>query len=345
MSYWQLLDLRYLDRPTDWDQLFGRVAPLIVEIGFGRGDHLVHLAKKYPEYNLIGVEISSPALEKAERKARNHQLVHLRILKGSGVALLWEHCRPQSIAQLHINFPDPWYKEGHHHRRLISDSFLHLAATRMVPHGKLYIATDHPDYQPVVTDCLERTPYFCSRLATTYTLSDEDRFQTKYELKAVAEDRVPFYYKWERNEQPAPDIFQSIVEFDMPHVVLSVPLTLAKIRAKFEDFTVSADGDLSIRYISTFLAQEDNALLFETYISQQPQHQHIALIVRERGEYEYIIQLYAIGFPRATDGVHLAAFHLARWLIGLDPDGRLIHHNLRLPKADDLSDELALVEE
>ena len=332
MSYWQLLDLRYLDRPTDWSKLFGRVAPLIVEIGFGRGDHLVHLAQKYPECNLIGIEISSPSLDKASRKARNHQLTHLRVLKGSGVALLWEYCSPQSIAQLHINFPDPWYKEGHHHRRLITDEFLHLAATRLIPHGELYIATDHADYQPVVTDCLERTPYFQSRLATTYALEDAERFRTKYELKAIAEGRIPFYYKWERNDFPAPDIFEPVAELAMPHVILSLPLTLSEIENRFEEFAVSAESDLSVRYLSTFRSHAHQAVLFETYIAQQPQHQHVAFIVRERAPFEYIIQLYAIGFPRATDGVHQAAYHLARWLVALHPEGRLIHHNLRLPE-------------
>ena len=62
MSYWKILDARYLDRPVDWSEVFGREAPLTIEIGFGRGDHIIHLGKTKPENNLVAVEISQPSL-------------------------------------------------------------------------------------------------------------------------------------------------------------------------------------------------------------------------------------------------------------------------------------------
>lgn len=330
MSYWQTLDMRYLGRPEDWDAIFGRSAPLIIEIGFGRANHLIHLGKLHPDKNIIGVEVSRPSLRKASQKVKTQRLANVRVVDGSGPALLWQHVAVHSIAELHINFPDPWHKEGHHQRRLINPQFLHLAATRMLPDAKLFIATDHPSYQPVVTECLEATPYFDSRLDTTYTTVDSERFQTKYEEKALREGRVPFYYKWVRNATAAPNEFEILEELPMPHAIVALPMTIGEIRDRFEPFqVVEKDGLMVAGFKQVFESAEYATLLIETYIKQAPQDQRVGLLIVQREPHQYIIKLHDIGFPRATDGVHFAVGQLADWLIGLHPEGRVVNHTLQ----------------
>lgn len=327
-----ILDARYLTRPTDWAALFGRRAPLLLEIGFGRGDHLVYLAQQRPAADLIGLEISQTALRKAASKVRNHRLTNVRIVDGAARLFLWANVPAQTLTELHINFPDPWYKPEHHHRRLITDDFLHLAATRLVPDGLLYIATDHPDYQPVVTDCLLRTPFFVSCLPTPYTTDGRDRFRTKYELKALAEGRTPFYYVYRRNATPTTAVFDPPEELPMPHAIVALPLTLDEIADRFAPFqTAVPEAGLHVRFLALYRKTADAALLVETYISQEPQHQHLGLTIADRGNGEVIVRLHEIGFPRATTGVHAAVGRLAAWLTTLHPEAAVLRHTLAAP--------------
>jgi tRNA (guanine-N7-)-methyltransferase len=321
-----------LPQPTDWDALFGRKAPLIVEIGFGNASHLLHLAHTHPEANVLGVEVSHPSVKRAGKKISGSGLQNVRAAYGSAEGLLWLTLLPASISQLHINFPDPWPKGGHHRRRLINDTFLHLAATRMLPGAKLFVATDHPDYQPVVTDCLTRTPYFTSRLPTIYTTHQPDRFITKYEAKAAAEGRTSFYYSFERNAVEAPNPFTPSEELPMPHVVVALPLTLAEIGARFvpQQF-VSPDQSQIVRFIEAYASTRGTHLMVEAYINQEPLDQRLGFRLQARDEESVIVKLHDIGFPRVTSGAQFGVACMAAWLLSLSNSAEITLHNLPLP--------------
>ena len=306
-----------------------------MEIGFGNGDHLLHLATLHPEANLIGIEISNPSLRKAMKKVVLGGYDNVFIIDGSGPNVLQTTFQPpMAITQLHVNFPDPWPKGNHQHRRIINDHFLHLAATRMNAGALLFVATDHADYQPVVTDCLLRSPYFESRLPTPFVTTDPDRFHTKYELKAEAEGRTSQFYKWIRNTVSAENIFPIPLEFDMPHVIINTPLTLNDIHAAFQPQQWrSQDGVTYIKLMHSFSAtQSPNrapAILFETHIQEEPHAQRIGFSLTQRDDGDFILSLHEMGFPRPTAGIHFAARHIKKWLQSLHPETIIVHHNLR----------------
>lgn len=336
MSFWNVIDIRHLERPHNWSRLFERTAPLVLEIGFGRAGHLIHLGKTMPDWNVIGIETSRPSLKKASSKVKNNAVTNVRVIDGSGYALLWLHIAEASLDELHINFPDPWPKERSMHRQLIDHDFMTLAATRLKPGAKLFIATDHPDYQPIVTDCLEQTPYFRSRLDTTYTLVDNDRFRTKYELKALAEGRVPFYYHWERNDTPAPNTYPLPQELPMPHAIVTLPLTVDEIAAKFEPFEPETPVDgIHVRFPALYRTTHNDALLMEAYINEPPSAQRIGISIQKRQKDGdgYVVQMHTIGFPRPTEGAHIAIGRLASWLATLHDDAAILRHNLQHPPA------------
>ncbi|MBK6326654.1 MAG: tRNA (guanosine(46)-N7)-methyltransferase TrmB [Chloroflexi bacterium] len=181
-SLWLLHSLR-LDWPVDWTAVFGRSAPLLMEIGFGGADFLVDLTESRPEANVIGVELSLPSLKKGPRSCKRAICATASVVQGAGQLVLWALCLPDSLDEVYINFPDPWPKERHHGRRLISDTFLHLLATRLKAGGRLDIATDHADYAAWIVRHLERSPCFASRLPATYVNEDPERITTKYEQK------------------------------------------------------------------------------------------------------------------------------------------------------------------
>ena len=326
-----LLQNHQLRWPTDWADIFGREAPLIIEIGFGSGHFLVDLAQKRPSANVLGVEISLPALDKAQRKVRTLGLENVRLLQSDARYLLQALCPPEVVAEVYINFPDPWPKARQLHRRLINVDFLHLLATRMVPNGRLDIATDHADYALAITEALESTPYFQSRLPTTFVTEDIERLRTKYEQIGLDEGRTCHYYKFARVETAVPQSYPIPKEFPMPHAVLQSPLSLDEIEAEYGRFQYSYD-DCHINFMELFRAKDDDALFVETYIKEEPVAQRLGLVIRQREPGNYVISLHELGFPRPTRGVQLAIGQLATWLVGLNDGTRILHHNL-LPEA------------
>ena len=314
--------------PTPWAEIFGRPAPLLVEIGFGSGHFLVGLAQKRPDANVLGVEISLPSLRRGQRKIQQAGLGNVRLVQADARLLLQALYEPATISGVYINFPDPWPKARHQHRRLISQPFLHLAATRLAPDAHLNIATDHAEYAAAIAQCLVQTPYFDSRQDAPFTTRDNERPRTKYELIALAEGRTCHYFKWQRNDTPAPNTFPVPKEHPMPHVVLRSPLSLAEIGRRIPPDPVSTD-DTHVSYLEAYHSLNEEKLFVEAYVKEEPMVQRVGLVIRQREPGEFVISLHEVGFPRPTAGIHLAIAHLAEWIIDLHSASQLIHTNLR----------------
>ncbi len=218
--------------PTDWTVLFGSDRPLIVEIGFGQGEVLLDLARRFPDCSVIGLEIANQSLTKAEQRIDRYQLHNLRVIHAMAETALAHLFTPASITQLHVNFPDPWFKSKHHHRRLMQRDTLDLMVNRLMPGGQFYLATDIRDYADLAADLLRHTPGLDNRLDQAWTNDPPDRVTTKYEQKARREGRTCYYFAYQRNHAPAPAA-PEVKERPMPHVVFSSPLTLAEIAERF----------------------------------------------------------------------------------------------------------------
>jgi len=316
-----------LQWPTDWAEIYGRQAPLVVEIGFGGGHFLRDLARSRPEVNVLGVEISLPSIRRGVKKLKAAGLQNGRVIQTTAEYLLWACCAPETISEVYINFPDPWPKKGQQHRRLINGRFLELLATRLIPFARLDIATDHADYAEMITNCLEETPYFSSRLPTPFVTEDKERLRTKYETIALQEGRICYYYQFQRRQAPVPPLFECPQEMSMPHVVLKSPLSVTEIAARY-DLKHIAEAGVHVNYMALFHNKTHDGLLIETFVKEEPLAQRIGLTVRQREAGIYVIGISEIGFPRPTWGLHLAISGLAKWLIGLDDQTEISSHNL-----------------
>ncbi|MCB8952205.1 MAG: tRNA (guanosine(46)-N7)-methyltransferase TrmB [Ardenticatenales bacterium] len=313
--------------PTDWNAFFGREAPLLLEIGFGGGHFLVDLARKRPDANVLGIEISNPSLRRTQDRLRKGGITNTRLLYGDARVLFWLLCAPTTVQEVYINFPDPWPKPSHYRRRLVSDAFLQLAATRMPPGARLEIATDHPDYQAWINEHLARTPYFESTTGAVYVTRDDERPRTKYERQALDAGIPCHYYKFRRNHTPAPDIFPIPPELPMPNAIITTPLTLPQIQARFQPGEAAADS-VHVRFIDAFMSARYPALLVEAYISEEPLDQRVGLVLHQRAPGEVLVTLHEIGFPRTTAGIHAALRLLSEWVASLHPDAFIKQHNL-----------------
>ncbi|KAA3665322.1 MAG: tRNA (guanosine(46)-N7)-methyltransferase TrmB [Chloroflexi bacterium] len=313
--------------PTDWTAVYHRSAPLVVEIGFGGGHFLIDLARKRPLSNILGIEISLPSLRRGAQKAKVAGLDNVRVINSNAWYVLWTMCEPQTVDAAFINFPDPWPKANHHRRRIISDRFLQLLATRMKPGGTLDVATDHAEYAEWVTDHLARTPYFDSLQPSIFVTEDNERLRTKYELTAIAEGRTCHYYKFQRNNHPADNIFPVPKELPMPHVVLQVPIEIETIRDSFER-TQASFNNIHLSLTELFQARDEPKLFIEAYVKEEPLAQRVGIVVRQMQSGEYMISLHELGFPRVTTGIHFAIGCITKWILGLNPEITIKKSNL-----------------
>jgi tRNA (guanine-N7-)-methyltransferase len=312
--------------PTNWAALFGADRPLILEIGFGRGQFLFHLARQHPDHNLVGLEISNRCLTHVEDALGRNGIENVRVIHSTAETALHHLFEPATLTQVHINFPDPWFKPKHGHRRLMQRDTLDALVNRLAPGGLLYLATDIVEYAEMSDELLQATPGLENLLDVPWTASLPGRISTKYESKAVREGRSCYYFAYQRNNYPAP-LLPVIKEWDMPHIVFSSPLTLPEMLKHFEPSDI-LDGETRISLLDGY--QGRDSLLFEVFIKEPTIDQLIAFLLLARDKpHQYTLQLSSLGHPRPTSGVHKAAALLGDWLLSLHPDSRILINKVR----------------
>lgn len=146
------------DQPLDAERVFGRRAPLVFEIGFGTGDHLLARAQAEPERDFLGAEVHRPGVGRLLARAEASGLTNLRVFVADAVEVLRGVIPEGALEELVIQFPDPWHKKRHHKRRLIQPAFARLAASRLRVGGRLWLATDWADYAEHMLTVLNATP-------------------------------------------------------------------------------------------------------------------------------------------------------------------------------------------
>ncbi|MBF0153156.1 MAG: tRNA (guanosine(46)-N7)-methyltransferase TrmB [Magnetococcales bacterium] len=120
--------------------------PLWVEIGFGNGDCLAHLAERHPEDAMIGIDVFLEGIAALVHKLERSGQRNVRLARGHAHPVLRDLLPDGTIDRVIINFPDPWPKKRHHKRRLIQTEFLDLLARKMRPGGCVTLATDWQEY-------------------------------------------------------------------------------------------------------------------------------------------------------------------------------------------------------
>jgi tRNA (guanine-N7-)-methyltransferase len=140
------LDVEALARPINWTELFGRVAPVELEIGMGKGTFLTDQARARPEVNFFGIEWARWYWRYASDRLRRNKCLNARTVRAEAGYFLSEFVPDASLSVLHVYFPDPWPKARHHKRRLVQPPFLKQAERVLVPRGRLQIVTDHEEY-------------------------------------------------------------------------------------------------------------------------------------------------------------------------------------------------------
>ncbi|GAA1743485.1 tRNA (guanosine(46)-N7)-methyltransferase TrmB [Luedemannella helvata] len=144
--------------PVDTAALFGRRAPLVLEIGCGMGDAAVAMAAADPDRDYLAVDVHTPGLGRILTEIEGRGLTNLRPARGDALDLVRDGLTPASLAAVHVFFPDPWPKARHHKRRLVQPATVALLADRLAPGGLLLCATDWADYAEQMLAVLSSEP-------------------------------------------------------------------------------------------------------------------------------------------------------------------------------------------
>lgn len=183
-KYWPALGLSLFDGLINPETLFGRQAPLVLEIGFGMGDSLLQMAKNEPEKNFIGIEVHPPGVGRLIGEASQQGLSNLRVYMADAMDVL-EDCIPDgSIDRLQLYFPDPWHKKKHHKRRIVQPALVQKLRAKLKVGGVLHMATDWQAYAEHMLEVMNTATGFATDFAETgFAPRPDYRPITKFEKR------------------------------------------------------------------------------------------------------------------------------------------------------------------
>ncbi len=175
----------------DFQKIFGRKAPVHIEIGSGKGTFLVSQARHRPEVNFLGIEWAGKYYRFAVDRIGRWNLSNVRIIRTDAADFLTDHVPDSSVQWFHIYFPDPWPKKRHHKRRLFDANFVAAAAEALTPAGQLHVVTDYKEYFDIIGPLLAR----CVQLQLSdFTPGDTAQLGewvgTNFERKYLAQGRT-----------------------------------------------------------------------------------------------------------------------------------------------------------
>ncbi|MEI4485814.1 tRNA (guanine(46)-N(7))-methyltransferase TrmB [Frigidibacter sp. MR17.14] len=180
--------------PFDPAAFFGDDRPVWVEVGFGGGEHLVHMAALNPQVGIIGCEPFINGVAMLLGKIRAAGVTNLAVHPGDARDLL-DVLPAGGVAKAFLNYPDPWPKRRHHRRRFVTPEHLLPLHRAMAPGAEFRVATDIPDY---MRQTLEEVPEAGFRLTAHSGTAWDDWISTRYEQKALREGRVPDYATFQK---------------------------------------------------------------------------------------------------------------------------------------------------
>ncbi len=187
----------------DWEQEYREdlraPLPLVVELGFGRGEFLMHLAEEAPQHAHVGVEVSRKRVLKMARRVARSELKNLRLVHTTAEHFAEAGLRAASVERVWINFSDPWPKTRHHPRRLVQPALVRRLCWALVPGGTVEVATDDVPYAEHIDAVLRAEPALENVFAPDPWRGEvPGRRPTAYELEWRALGRPLHFWRYRR---------------------------------------------------------------------------------------------------------------------------------------------------
>lgn len=294
--------------PAAVEELFGRAAPLVVEIGFGNATFLGEMAADHPHWNVLGVEIAAASLLRGIGVVRRLRLPHVRLFGGDARGLVREVLPAESVHRVYVNFPDPWPKDRHQERRLLQEPFFRMVSTRLQPGGELWFTSDHEEYFDFAVEEGRRSGCFSIEIDTP----PEEILRTKY-ARRWQERRKKIQHARFRCQRPDADPHPPRLEIvAMAHARLEGELP------KSVDFEKrvreTAHGHVVLRDLLRSLDGE--RLVFAVMVDEADLHQDLLVEVRQSKSGSVYVEPLSFAAPASTPGVRAAVDEVAQVLVG-----------------------------
>ena len=168
----------------DLDQIFGRQAPRVLEIGFGNGASLAEQAKQHPEVDFLGIEVHRPGVGNLLQVIEAEGLTNIRVMQEDAVEILKDQIPLASLDKVQLFFPDPWHKKKHHKRRIVQLEFAALLHEKLKQGGVFHMATDWQHYAEHMLEVMTAVKGFRNMSASNdYVERPESRPITKFEKR------------------------------------------------------------------------------------------------------------------------------------------------------------------
>ena len=181
----------------DFHKIFGNAHPIHIEIGSGRGEFLIKSAQQNPDINFIGIDLKEKRVKTIYRKLYNEKLKNVRIIKIFLNEETIKFLPPNSIDKIHLQYPDPWPKKRHFHRRIIQHNFIEIMHRMLMNNGIVDIATDHEDYAFWIVEHFAERKDFTSIYKKGFTRESEiGHIETYFEKKKKEEGFEPYFMKY-----------------------------------------------------------------------------------------------------------------------------------------------------
>lgn len=181
---WPQFGIPLSKEKLDYGTLFGRVAPVTLEIGFGNGRSLLSLAKENPQHDFIGVEVYKAGITKLLVGINELGLTNIRIFCADAIEVLLNCIHDQSLHKVQLFFPDPWPKVRHHKRRIVQPQFTQLVASKLNKEGIFHMATDWHNYAMQMLSVMEAQDFWINLAGEgQFMARPATRAETKFEQR------------------------------------------------------------------------------------------------------------------------------------------------------------------
>ena len=175
---WPKHAIDYAEHELDLYRLFGRRAPIVLEIGFGNGELLTRMAAANPAQDFIGVEVHEPGVGHCLLAIEAAQLSNVRLSRHDAIEVLRQQVPDAALSRINLFFADPWPKKRHHKRRIVQPDFVELLRQKIGVGGLFHVATDWDDYAEHIDATVLKNKGF-----TPVEETGPTRPETKFELR------------------------------------------------------------------------------------------------------------------------------------------------------------------
>lgn len=182
-TLWPHYGLEISAGKIDQKKIFGRKAPLVLEIGFGMGDSLLQMALQNPHKDFVGIEVHRPGVGRLLHEIGENQITNLRIYCHDAKEILRDCIEDQTLDCVQIFFPDPWHKKKHNKRRLIQSSFIDALRPKLKISGAIHMATDWVPYAEHMMEVMSHAAHFSNAAGANHFSINTDRPLTKFEKR------------------------------------------------------------------------------------------------------------------------------------------------------------------